>query len=506
MNPVSELGDIGAQWLTTHNAGRRAVVFIHGWQGDHFSTWARRPLLRKIKKGLIDYLSEDALFPWQYYAVKHSAGTFSATTIRDLANLIRTFLEIYVYPNADNIVLIAHSLGGLACRQLIVDEFESRDGRTVKIQGLLMFGTPNDGASMGKAASSIFWSGSAAQMATYSDTLRDLNTRWLENVTNGGNRTSLRDRPPLLCWNVVGTSDWVVTAASAAHLALIGDVRTITKDHRSLTKPVAANDMPVELTKAFLRAAFDLESTRAKYAASESLVRELRERVQIHPWVREEIETITLREIPSVSTAPNPPRLFRSTVEIQRFDVSCSNEFRVGIRLSQPHTIQYDCVVDYDLQIGDGVLGNAVSEDIRRGIDMTKLASVASVKRLVVKHNGVHTFAQDDVRFGHGWCVICFRCPTLPLEAGRAESIEFELESTIDLAMGWYTYVARRTTTEKLVVNFRCPLKVACLLHPPLHGRAQTSYNSVVDSLFASTVVVSEAVAAGTRLTFVFER
>jgi alpha-beta hydrolase superfamily lysophospholipase len=35
---------------------------------------------------------------------------------------VQTFLDTYVYKAADAVVLIAHSLGGLACRRLILDE------------------------------------------------------------------------------------------------------------------------------------------------------------------------------------------------------------------------------------------------------------------------------------------------------------------------------------------------------------------------------------------------
>ena len=492
------IGNIGFRWETPTPAPRLAAVFVHGWQGDHRTTWAPKRFFR-LQNGLIDYLAADAALPWRYFSICHSAGVFNPSQVDDVAGIVRAFLETYVYSEADAVALIAHSLGGLACRRFLVDEIVRRARKELKVSGLLMYGTPNDGVAMGEAAG-FFGSPSAAQMQTYSDTLRRLNEQWLERVTNGGDPAIETDnRAAMVCWNVVGTNDRVVTPASAAHLALLGDVKTIPKDHRSLTKPVSADDFPVRIASDFLNTVSKRISDAPREIASDMLAAEVRQRVETSTWVGREEHNIVLRKL-------NASSLFRAEIHLRTHDLVCRKDFYVGVRLADKN-INYDREVDYDHLIGDGVLGSAVTNAIRQGVDVARLRDTVSVDYVRVRHGGnTYDYQPDAPVVGNGWFLFVLRCPSFPTKVSRIEDLELCLQTTIDLAMGWYTYVTYDTVIESLSLGFSCPFETKVLLHPPLRERATVGDNKIVDGLNANPVHVPGPIAAGSRITWVFRR
>src|SRR5262245_17222389 len=305
------LGGTGACWAPAcADTRRKAVVFVHGWEGDHVETWRpKKKWFRAQKKGVIDYLADDPNVTWKCFSVHHTGGVFNAATIAAIAGTLRTFLCDYVYGEHDVVALVAHSLGGLACRQFIINDIDEcrRDGVKTKIGGLLMFGTPNDGASIAKAAGRFLGSASGADMQTYGSALLTLNQQWLERVTNGGRaELDLDQRSNLPCWNVVGTSDRVVTIASAQHLALLGDVWTVPYGHLRMVKPSSREDASVVRVREFLSKVEQRFQDRPREEAMELLTAETRSRVRKASWLASEEETIELEELPPDRKAEFP--------------------------------------------------------------------------------------------------------------------------------------------------------------------------------------------------------
>lgn len=506
-----DLGTAGGKWTPlSRRAPRLGAVFVHGWNGDWLTTWCDKARFGERKAGLIDFLVDDPDTAWRFYAVRHTAGAFEPAKIADVANTIQTFLRTYVYKEVDAVALIAHSLGGLACRQLVLDEIEREPRSALKIFGLLMYGTPNDGTSMARAAGRL-WSKAGEEMRTYSGPLEQLNRGWLERVVNGGDPSiDMDNRAPIECWNVVGASDKVVTTASAAHMALLGDIHTIPKNHRSLTKPVAADDEAVVIARDFLRKVEARYRDRRVEIACDELAAEARSRAAAAPWVATEEETIELLEIPAGAKVLFAERegLFQSKVTTVRTRATCEKALHVGVRLN---SARYDAgtVVAYECAIGDGVLANAVSESVRNGtIARERLTELVTVHRIAVTHDGeTYSYAPGDiVSKNSGWFLMPYVCDTFPAGVDRVDRFELEVTSVVDMDMGWYTYFTEHTVTDGLVVTFRAPFKVACLLHEPLRRSARLVANDQVGGAFATEVRIEGPVAAGSRITWVFER
>ncbi|HET7436843.1 MAG TPA: alpha/beta fold hydrolase [Thermoanaerobaculia bacterium] len=508
--PHELLGDVGAAWPALRTPPPRlAAVFVHGWGGDFLETWFKKPTFRNPLKGLIEYLAEDAALPWRFFSVKHTGKAFEPAKIGDLAGTVQLFLDSYV-ADADAVVLIAHSLGGLACRRLILEQIERLSRHEMKIIGLLMYGTPNDGTSMAKAAGGVLHSATGDEMRTYSEALRDINARWLERIANGGNPArDFDDRAPLLCWNVVGTADRIVPTSSASHMALMGDVKTVAKGHLAMVKPLSDNDVPIKIARNFLAAAETRFTERARDYACDKLAADSRKAAASHPWVVTEEETIELTPLSGDrSLFSDAKSLYRSHVLTVRTGVACEPVLQVGARLA---TASYEPGVNvvFDCTIGDGVTENSVTEAIRSGaVTREQLKEVVSVERIEATHGTRNLpFAAQEVQARDGWYLLPFRCDSWPPGVNRVDRVEVEISSVIDIAMGWYTFYAPNTVTERLTVSFRSPFEIACLLHEPLRSNATfMKENDFINGAYLTKVRVDGPVAAGARMVFIFRR
>lgn len=504
------LGDIGAAWpVIRQPAPRLAAVFVHGWGGDFLGTWAAKKWFSRPSTSLIEHLANDATLPWRFYSVRHSGKAFQPAKIGDLANTVQTFLDTYVYKTADAVALISHSLGGLACRQLILNEIDRLPRDEMKVVGLLMFGTPNDGTSMARAAGGILRSGSGHDMRSYSEPLRLLNAGWLEHIANGGNpERDFDERAPLLCWNVVGSSDRVVTTSSASHMALMGDVKTVPKGHLDMVKPVSATDVPVGIARDFLAAAERRFAERQRHYACDKVAADVRKAAASEPWVLTEEETIELTPLDGDrSRFSEATSLFRSNVTTVRTGVACEPALNVGARVD---TASYEPGVNvvFDCSIGDGVVSSVVSDALRSGaVTNETLGDLVQVKRVAAVHNARPlAFTPQPVHGKDGWYLLPFRCADWPEGVERVDRLEVEISSVIDLAMGWYTFWLPNTVTDRLTVSFRTPFPVACLLHEPLRSMTKPRENDFVNGAYLTKVRFEGPVAAGTRIVFVFRR
>jgi pimeloyl-ACP methyl ester carboxylesterase len=493
------LGDVGIKLQTP--GARRAAVLVHGWQGNFLTTWTRGA------NGFLEYLAETEP-TWNYYSLRHTAGAFSPAAIRDVAGSVRTFLQSYVFPATDEVVLIAHSLGGLACRQAILDELDEHGPFELRVRGLLMFGTPNDGVSLGRAAGRFLASLSAAQMQGYSDTLRDLNARWLEQITNGGKPTSaFARRAKLLCWNVVGSADRVVTAASAAHLASIGDVKTVPKNHRTLVKPTSNNDVSVVIAAEFLRAASTQTYLAPRDRAIDVMAGYARKTASESPWVTKLEETITMTSLPEGDRKWfGRSDIYRCRVRTRRTGVECNGNICVGIRLneaSHEDGFRPDC----DFAIGKGVLGNTVYDEIRKGVAAERLLELVTVESVEVTHGGgrLH-FQPQPPASRQGAFRVDFKCIDMPIELKRVDEVVVTISTYVDLATGWYSFVSDDTAVERLEVTFQAPFESTCLHRVAFGPPLKLTENAVLDGLFSSSIVVNGPVAVGTRIDWIFER
>lgn len=244
---------------------RRAVLFVHGFTGNHADTWinarngASFPHLIHQDNKLADY----DVFSFQYNTSAVS-GTSIKSIARQLADEINGGMKRY-----EQIVIIAHSMGGLVSMRYILDQLAA--GKDLRIRGLLLYCVPITGSylvTMAKAArvvlqfavpkgstvaSLIGLNKQIKQMDSASEFVQELNDEWSLRVVNGGHSSEDAKRRTLLPVRVVtGTKDLVVKEVSAKGTYGSIDWHPIDHGHAKLVKPSGHNDVRYKNAREFL--------------------------------------------------------------------------------------------------------------------------------------------------------------------------------------------------------------------------------------------------------------
>jgi pimeloyl-ACP methyl ester carboxylesterase len=247
---------------------KRAVVFIHGFDGSPQETW-------KCSSGsetFCSLLACDAdLCSYAFYVFGYPSGFFGPPAVETVASQLRAMLDAHIAEG--KIVLIAHSLGGLVAMKCLLQLLE--ENYRQRIGGLLLYGCPMTGVEWVNyarvlnavlAAAGGFWGrigsffGKLAlanrqlkQLKPGSEFLEELHNQWVMKVVNGGHDAL---RPDQRAWIpvriVTGNDDWVVQKSSASALYSTRDWRSVQKDHRALVKPADRTEETYQIAKEFL--------------------------------------------------------------------------------------------------------------------------------------------------------------------------------------------------------------------------------------------------------------
>ena len=131
----------------TDQPNRQLVVFIHGWRGEHLSTWG------DLAKYLEHHADEEGVLEdWDYLFVGYE--TYSLGSLLDIARIIasqwkkasrgqRPFKHAY-----KALSLVGHSLGTLGIRQLLCAVSEHPEGMLRALHCTLLFGSPLNGSPL----------------------------------------------------------------------------------------------------------------------------------------------------------------------------------------------------------------------------------------------------------------------------------------------------------------------------------------------------------------------
>lgn len=499
MGPLS--ADAGAAHvLYAQGKAELNVVFVHGFMGDSLETWTWRP-----SKGLAfwrrpgpsavlpDLLAQAQAIPCHYYSVAHSASATSPTDIERAAGVIRTFIENHVLKHAAvPVVLVAHSFGGLACRQAILDMLEH--DRLPTVVGLLMLGTPNAGAEIARLPG-LLGSGSGNDMRPFNDTLAKLNREWARRVVNGGDPDlEAHRRAPVLCWAAVGTEDGVVTGASAGSLASFADIKYLNKSHLQLPKAADIHDPTVALLTNFIGACRDFARRREGEWAVRTLTHRLRKASLDGHFVRRETLQIALR-------ASDLPHRYACRVVEQREGGTLAGRFTVCAWCPGQAP---DIPIEFDWEIGHGTM-DAAAFDRMVQQDTAALDQYFHVASLEIGQDGRQgALLPDGKASGPGWHAWHFRCPDWFDPARPYEVLRVEVETFTDDRQGWMFYSVRRTVSECLDVSFCAPFRFSPLVR--LGFGTQLTPITPVGGSFVSRALVKGPVAMGRMVVWIYDR
>lgn len=217
------------------------VLFVHGLGGHRLDTWGRFPELIRADPALSTWTVDFYSFPSSLFRLRFLT---SAPPPQLLADGLRTELELR-YPEAERIVLVCHSLGGLVARRYLMDEY--KNGVGTNVTDLLLYGTPNTGAGLAQVARYISWfHPQLKQLCHNSYLVTDLDNNW--NALTAGK--------PLCVTAVIGGSDDVVPEESARGMWGNGNVKVVVSaTHIDLVKPADREDTRYLILKNVLRTA-----------------------------------------------------------------------------------------------------------------------------------------------------------------------------------------------------------------------------------------------------------
>ena len=211
-------------------SGRSLAIFIHGFLGDHVTTWGHLPEMLRTHA-----LSEPHLALWDFLFLGYSTRKISSYL--DIARLIATqwvqaaagkepFSGAY-----KRFALLGHSLGTLGIRQLLCAGVMQPPQMLSALHSVTLFGTPLNGSVLANYGAKAIGGPIADALKPGNPQLRMLRS-WNETVQ------------PLLQWKgvrtILGTDDQVVGNQYADLVDFAGDSKPaslLNFDHGDLVKP-----------------------------------------------------------------------------------------------------------------------------------------------------------------------------------------------------------------------------------------------------------------------------
>lgn len=226
------------------NGGKRVIVFVNGLFGDASSTWRNDngtywPALITHDP---DFNGVDV-----YVHSFQSPKLARAQQIEELAARLKDFLLTDRVLNYDEIVFIAHSMGGLVTRAFLLKQ----RNRPQKTPMLYFFATPTAGANVTDIARHLSENPQLADMQPLSDGgyVKFLREEWLQTSDD-----SLLNYPNVIAsfcayelldiWHVR-----IVSELSATYLCN-RSTRAVRADHIAIVKPAGYGDDPYVFFKA----------------------------------------------------------------------------------------------------------------------------------------------------------------------------------------------------------------------------------------------------------------
>ncbi len=214
------------------------IFFIHGLNGDPKTTWGNFADIISKDPVLKDYTLHFFSYPTSLFSMPFSK---KYPKIQTLGEALRTEIDTR-FGQYKTIILVCHSLGGLVARKYLLEEVKS--DRPLKVQGLLLYAVPNNGADIAKIGKQISrWQNQLRQLCKDADLIRDLSTDW--------HTFKMKDAVPTKC--VIAALDRVVDESSARQFWGNPDIATLSdRNHRNVVKPTDSNDIAFLILKNFV--------------------------------------------------------------------------------------------------------------------------------------------------------------------------------------------------------------------------------------------------------------
>jgi len=228
---------------------RNLIIFVHGLIGDD-TTWINtsgktfgdlllenKEIRRKYDVGYFSYYTKlfdaNALVKTGFNFVKKFFGQNKITKINLDINSIKDLLSTEINVKCidyDNIVLIAHSMGGLIAKSTIID-FLSQDSPS-KIKLFISLAVPHNGSNLAQIGKTLSGNVQIKNLEPLSQELNNLTTNWI--------RTEVEKLPKTIYCQ--GKYDAVVPQTSSIGIERQkGTIHYFEADHFSISKPESSS-------------------------------------------------------------------------------------------------------------------------------------------------------------------------------------------------------------------------------------------------------------------------
>ncbi len=245
-----------AEWdldITRQDPNNRAsVVFVHGFQGDPKTTWAEFPRL---------LAADSNMNGWDLLSLGYQSNLSPGLTgiwegdpaIQTIADSLGTFARTQLAPKYQGLVLIAHSMGGLAVQRALLDHPEL----TERVDKVILFGTP----SFGLVKAWLFQlpvlrslNRQVRDMGRTSDFILSLRGDWAARFEQG--------HLPFSFLAVAGSEDDFVPRGASIDGFRDEHCAVVPGNHLQIVKPADASDASVSIVLDFVGGNADLPGRR----------------------------------------------------------------------------------------------------------------------------------------------------------------------------------------------------------------------------------------------------
>jgi hypothetical protein len=429
-----------------------------------------------------------------------------------IADALRTFIDTNVIGQrlARQVVLISHSLGGLVCRQAVVDYLKPEVSKKADVIGLMMMGTPNLGTDIARVAARILPSRSSIDMKPWSDYLELLNRDWSRRVVNGGTPDlAPEERRSLKCVSVYGLLDRVVPSSSAAAGASLGDVRSINKGHIDLPKAASKDDGTYGVVKGFIVDCIALAPERPLTQASAVVAHRVLHRMreawrESQEWTENEEDIITIR------TREALPAFLECEVTSSRTGGLPHRDLTVGLALEsyQPKNLR----IDYCQLLGKGLLTNdefrAIGDRLEQAsasqTDFDKILRVTRASFAKVGAGSEMSYQAPTFQAERRYALLKYRLDALDPAIGRDNVLKLSVTSFLSKHHGWYGYVSTRTILGDLKLQLVAPFPVR-MAGGSWWSSQKPDEDFINSKQFSSRVTIPGPIPIGTLVLWIFD-
>jgi pimeloyl-ACP methyl ester carboxylesterase len=215
---------------------KRAIVLVHGITGNGKSSWTSIngtywPMLMK---------SDPAFEDVEVYVYEYPTHLFgNCLPVTDLANNLRLHLKNdRVFEDHEQVIFLAHSMGGLVVRQFLLRNRDSRDFID-KVPLALFFATPTGGS----------WRANVGNVLSTCQQVEDLRTidvnSYLKSQQSDWLSSGLQERVISYCAFETKNFGGLPTVDRSSATSLCSrDPEALPTDHSDAVKPESVSDLP----------------------------------------------------------------------------------------------------------------------------------------------------------------------------------------------------------------------------------------------------------------------